>query len=152
MKNENKSIYYGILFYFLYTQIYSIIVNVLTLPILCMQWNIHIIPILFSLVIVLLSVLFCRAKRFPRIKIWVVLLVVLFSVMLKLFNIPAKFYLSCSNPVYSIEEQSMITNYILICKTLNTIVLLAISYFKYLKIQQEEKFNGNINERTPISK
>ncbi len=152
MKNENKLIYYGILFYFIYVQIYSIISEVLISPILSMQWNIHIIPILLSLVIILLSVLFCRAKRFPRIKIWVVLLVVLLSVMLGVFNIPAKFYLSASNPVYSIEEQSMITNYILICKTLNTIVLLAISYFKYLKIQKEEKFNGHIDEGTPISK
>ena len=151
MKNENKLIYYGILFYFIYVQIYNIISEVLISPILCMQWNIHIIPILLSLVIILLSFLFCRVKRFPRIKIWVVLLVVLLSVMLRLFNSPAKFYLSGSNPVYSIEEQSMITNYILICKTLNTIVLLAISYFKYLKIQKEEKFNGNIDE-TLISK
>ena len=147
MKNENKLIYYGILFYFIYVQIYSIISEVLISPILSMQWNIHIIPILLSLVIILLSVLFCRAKRFPRIKIWVVLLVVLLSVMFGVFNIPAKFYLSASNPVYSIEEQSMITNYILICKTLNTIVLLAISYFKYLKIQKEEKFNGHIDSK-----
>lgn len=137
MKNENKFIYYGILFYFLYTQIYKTISNVLISPILSMQWNTHLIPILLSLIIILLSVLFYRIEKFPKIRIWFVLLVVFLSIVVSFFNMPDKFYLSSSNSVYSTEKQSMITNYILICRVINTILFLAISYFKYLTVRKK---------------
>jgi hypothetical protein len=138
MKNENKFIYYGILFYFLYTQIYKTISSILISPILDMQWNINFIPIMLLLLIVLLSVWFYKIKLFPNIRIWFILLVVFFSILVSFLNIPNKFYLSSSS-VYSIDKQSLITNYILTCRTINTIAVIAIAYFKYLKFQKNEK-------------
>jgi hypothetical protein len=142
MKNENKLIYYGILFYFLYIQIYKIISSVLVSPVLIMQWNIHLIIILLLLLIISLAVWFYMIKQFFKIKLWLILSVVFLSISLSLFNIPDKFYLSGGHSVlYSIDKQSMITNYVLICRVINTILFLAIAYFKYLKIEMKEKLN-----------
>lgn len=142
MKNENKFIFYGILFYFLYIQIYKIISSILISPILSMQWNIHLIPVLLSLIIILLSILFYRIKKFPKINFLFILLVVLLSILVSFFNIPNKFYLLGGDSVYSIEIQSVIINYILICGVINTTIFLTISYFKYLKIQKKDKLGS----------
>lgn len=136
MKNENKFIYYGILFYFIYIQIYEIISSILIWPILSMQWNIYLIPILLSLIIISLSIIFYRINKFPKIRIWFILLVILLSILISLLNIPNKFYLLGGDSVYSVKTQSSITNYILICRTINTIVFLSVSYFKYFKSQK----------------
>lgn len=149
---KNKFIYYGILFYFLYNQTYSIISDILILPILSMQGNIHLIPILLSLVIILLSVLFYRITKFPKIRIWLILLVIFLSVVVSFFNIPAKFYLSGINSAYSTEKQSMITNYILTCKVINTIVFLAIAYFKYLTAEKKDKHNSDVDNTLKFEK
>ena len=139
MKNENKFIYYGILFYFLYIQIYKTVSGALILPILIMQWNVFSIPILLTLIILLFAVWFYKKEKFPKIKLWFVLLVVLLSIAVSFFNIPERFYLSGNNSNYSVEQQYSITNYILTFKTINTLIFMVIVYFKYLKIQRDEK-------------
>ena len=131
---KNKYIYYGILFYFLYIQIYGIISRVLTWPVLSMQWNVHLVLILPLLLIIVLSVLFYRLKEFPKIRLWFILLVIFLSVVITFFDIPNIYYMSAYS-VYSFEEKSIITNYIQTCRAVNTIVFLAIAYFKYLKVQ-----------------
>jgi len=133
MKNNNKFIYYGILFYFLYIQIYSALASLLISPILIMQWNIHLIPLLLLLLIVLLSILFYRIKKFPKIRIWFILLVVFISTVVSFFNLPERFYLLGGNSLYSAKIQSSILDYILYCNVVNTVVFLSISYFKYVK-------------------
>jgi len=133
MKNENKLIYYGIIFYFLYVHTYNIIGNLLIISVLIMRWNIHFIPLLLLLLIVCLSILFYRAKKFPEIRIWFVITVVFLSIVVKVFNLPERFYLTGGNPYYSTEMQSVILNYILTCGVVNIVVFIAISYFKYLK-------------------
>jgi len=137
MKTKNRYIYYGILFYFLYTQIYTIISSLLISPILNMKWSIHLIPIIFSILIIVLSLGFYRIKQFPILKIWYILLVVLLSISVSFFNLPEIFYLSGSNSVYSLEQQSIITNYIFTCKLINTVVFLIITYFKYSRSEYE---------------
>jgi hypothetical protein len=140
MKNENKPIYYGILFYFLYIQIYKIISSVLISPVLIMQWNIHLIIVLLLLLVISLAVWFYTIKQFFKIKLWLIFSVIFLSISVSFLNIPDKFYLSGGNSVfYSIDKQSMIANYILICRVVNTIVFLTITYFKYLKIEKEQK-------------
>jgi hypothetical protein len=139
MKNENKFIYYGILFYFLYTQIYKTISSILISPILIMQWNVIFIPILLILIILLFSVWLYKKEKFPKIKLWFVLSVLFLSITVSFFNIPDRFYLSGINSDYTIKQQYTITNYILTFKTINTLIFIAISYFKYLKYQKDEK-------------
>jgi|BioPla2DNA2_1021312.scaffolds.fasta_scaffold66086_2 RsiW-degrading membrane proteinase PrsW (M82 family) len=138
MKNENKLIYYGILFSYLYFQIYSITSKVLISPILYMQWNVHLVPILLSLIIMLLSVWFYKVKNFPKMKLWFIILIVLLSIFVSLFNIPNRFYLLGGNSIYSIKTQSTVINYILICGVINTSIFLVISYIKYLKLKKTE--------------
>lgn len=138
MKNENKYIYYGIVFYFLYIQLYSILAGLLISPILVMRWDIHLIPLFLLLFIALLSILFYRIKTFPTIRIWFILLVVCISTVVRFLNIPGRFYLLGGNSLYSTEIQSTILDYISYCSTLNTIVFLAISYFKYVKSQKND--------------
>jgi hypothetical protein len=137
MKNNNKFIYYGILFYFLYIQIYSALASLLISPILIMRWNIHLIPLLLLLLIVLLSILFYRIKKFPKIRIWFILLVVFISTIVSFLNLPERFYLLDGNSLYSAKIQSSILDYILYCKVVNTVVFLSISYFKYVKTKRK---------------
>jgi hypothetical protein len=110
----------------------------LILPILSMQWNVNLILILLLLLIASLSILFYRIKTFPKIRIWFILLVASLSIVFSFFNIPDKFYLSGVNSGYDLETQSVIVNYILTCRVINTIIFLTISYLKYLKIQRNE--------------
>ena len=133
MKNEHKLIYYGIIFYFLYVHTYNIIGNLLIMPVFILQWNIHFIPLLLLLLIVCLSILFYRAKKFPEIRIWFVIAVVFLSIVIKVFNLPERFFLTGGNSFYSPEIQAVILNYIQTCGVVNTVVFITISYFKYLK-------------------
>ena len=133
---KNKYIYYGILFYFLYIQIFNISSSLLITPILIFQFNIHLILILLFIYIVLLSFLFYRFEKFPKIKIWFIVLIVIVTTLISFFNIPEKFYLTDTYFLYVLEKKSMIMNYILICKTINTIVFLVIAYIKYLKLKE----------------
>ena len=126
-------IYYGILFYFLYTQIYGIICSLLVSPILIMQWNIYLVPIFLLLFTTLLSIWFYRAKKFPKIKIWFILLIVILSIIISFLNIPSWFYLFDYNSAYTIEKRSMIMDYILYSESINLTLFLVISCFKYLK-------------------
>ena len=142
MKNENKSIYYGILFFFLYDKIYEIFSSIVISPILSMQWNIYLVPILLLLIIIMLSVIFYRIKEFPKIRIWHILLVVFLSTLISFFNIPGRFYFTGGNSVYSPETQYTILNYIRFCVAINMMVFLAISYFKYWKLQDPVRQKG----------
>jgi hypothetical protein len=104
---------------------------VLISPVLIMQWNIHLNIILLILFIISLAVWFYMIKQFFKIKLWFILLVVFLSISVSFFNIPDRFYLSGDNSAfYSIDKQSVITNYILVCRVINTIVFLSITYFK----------------------
>ena len=138
---KNINIYYGILFYFIYIQIYQIVSKILISPILSMQCAIYLIPILLSLVVIILSVIFYRIKEFPKIRIWHLLLVFLLSTLITFFNIPGRFYLTGINSTYSAEMQSTIPTFIQIAGTINTVVFLVISYFKYWKLQKNDKLN-----------
>ena len=139
MEKENKFIYYGILFYFLYTQIYSVLASFLILPVLIMQWDIYLIPLFLLLFIALLSILFYRIKKFPKIRLWFLLLVIFISIAVSFLNIPERFYLLGGNSVYSTKIQSAILDYISYGRTLNAIIFLAISYFKYNVVKLRSK-------------
>lgn len=138
MKKENKFIYYGILFYVVYTQIYVIISSVLISPFLILKWNIYVILTLLILPITLLSVMFYRIKKFPRIRLWFILLLIFLSTMLNFFEIPHILYLSSADSLYSLKEQYAIFDYILTCKAVNIIVFIVIAYYKYFRIQRDE--------------
>ena len=136
---KNKNIYYGILFYFIYTQIYETISSLLISPILIMQWNIHLILILLLFLILILSIWFYKVEKFPRIKIWLILIVVCCSILVKFFNIPTGLYLSNNNYVFNLEKQSLITNYIQLCRIINIIIFLGITYLKYSIFRKDIK-------------
>jgi RsiW-degrading membrane proteinase PrsW (M82 family) len=135
MKKEHQFVYYGILFYFLYSQVYKIISNLLITPILIMQWNIYLIPFIVGVVIFALSFCFYRLNKFSPIKIWIILLIVLLSVSISFIGLPARYYMLGGNSIYSIEKQSIITKFILYGSTINTIILVVLTYIKYIKMR-----------------
>lgn len=142
MKSESKFIYYGILFYFLYSQIYNIISNVLILPILSMHWNIYLIPILLGVFIVILSLWFYRLKKFPKIKLWIILLIVSLSITTELFSwVPY----NISKESYINEEKSLILDFTLYCKTINTVIFIIITSLKYTKMKKSNELNSNVD-------
>lgn len=141
MKKEHHLIYYGILFSYLYLQIYSIISSLLISPVLSMHWNIYFIPIIISIFIVLLSLGFYHLKKFPQIKIWWFLLILLLSVIVKSFEWLPYHIAEESCKSYDGEERSLILKFTLYCSTLNTIIFIAIAYIKYHKIKKTSNEN-----------
>lgn len=134
--SDNKLIYYGILFYYIYIQIYGILSNLLISFVLIMQWSVLLIPLFLLLFIVLLSTLFCQIRKFPKIRVWFILLILFTSIAVTFFNIPSRFYLLGENSPYNAKIQTTILDYISYSRALNTIVFLAISYFKYIKLKK----------------
>jgi|GEM_PF-2019412 len=132
MRNINF-IYYGILFYFLYSQIYEIVSSMLIIPILYFEWSIHIIPIILMLLIVSFGSWFYRMQKFHRISFLFILTIVFLSLLVSYFSIPERFYLVRGNSLYDVNQQSVITNYISICRVINTLVIITISWSKYRK-------------------
>jgi membrane protein YdbS with pleckstrin-like domain len=144
MKNKNYSPFYGILFYFMYVQIYIIVSSVLIVPILIMRWNIHSIPVCLIAVVTLFSVWFYKLKQFPEIRFWYILLVFILTTIANLICTPG-FYLKGENYEYHREHMSMILNYNHCCMITFTIVFLSIAYIKYFKTGKDEKFIINDN-------
>lgn len=132
-KLENRNLYYGIFFFFLYGQVYSILSRVLITPIWVMHWNIHFIGILLLSLIALMSVWFYRIKEFPKLNVWFILLVVVVSVAVNFFNFPDSFLFFDDSSVSRNEVRSLLINYITGSSTVNLIVFLAIAYSKYSK-------------------
>jgi hypothetical protein len=92
------------------------------------------------------SVWFYRINQFPPIKIWLILLIFLIPIFIKLIGFPELYFLRGENSYYTIKEQSLISNFMLISSSINTIIFIVISYIKYLKIQRNEKNNGTVSE------
>lgn len=90
---KNKYIFYGIIFYYLYIQVYSIVCKLLVWTVLIMQLNIYFIPVILSIVILIFSFWFYKIEHFPPIKIWFILFVVLTSITLNFLNFPERYYL-----------------------------------------------------------
>ena len=135
---KNKNIYYGILFYFLYLQIYGIISCLLILPILSMNLSIHLVLILPLLFVIILSIWFYKLdEQFPKIKGWFILLVVLFSMAVNFLNLPDRFLSFGDDSVYRNTDRAMIMSYITTCKAILLIAFITISYLKYLKAQKK---------------
>jgi len=135
---KNKNIYYGILFYFLYLQIYGIISSLLILPILSMNLSIHLVLILPLLFVIILSIWFYKLdEQFPKIKGWFILLVVLFSMAVNFLNLPDRFLSFGDDSVYRNTDRAMIMSYITTCKAILLIAFITISYLKYLKAQKK---------------
>ena len=135
---RNKFIYYGILFNYLYIQIYYILSEVLILSVLIMRWDFHLIPLFLLLFVAIFSILFYRIKKFPIIRFWFIFIVVLLSTARSYFNLPYRLHLLGENTLYSTEIQSALLDYILYCRVTNTIVFLAITCFKYVKMKKNE--------------
>jgi len=135
---KNKYIYYGILFYFLYLQIYGIISSLLISPILAMNLSIHLVLILPLLFVIILSIWFYKLdEQFPKIKGWFILLVVLFSMAVNFLNLPDRFLSFGDDSVYRNTDRAMIMSYITTCKAILLIAFISISYIKYLKAQKK---------------
>lgn len=135
-KIQKADMYYGILFYFLYMQTYKILSDILISPVLIMQWSHNIVLIILLLLILILSVFFYRLKIFIKIKIWHILFIIFLSTMMKFFNIPNKFYLGEDTSIYNLSKKTAIMDFILICRTINTLIFISIAFFKYSKNQK----------------
>jgi hypothetical protein len=142
MKNETNSIYYGILFYWLYTTIISMTEDVIILPIIIIKWNIYLIPIILSMLLMSLSIWFYKKKQFPNVKLWFLLVVFILSTLMFKFDVPNRFF---SNGVseYSDSEELMIVNTRSYFIGINTLIFLAIAYFKYWKYRRSVSNTDN---------
>ena len=138
MVKENKFVYFGILFYFVYSQLYKVISHLLVAIILTMRMNIVFIHVFVLLFILLLSSWFYFKKEFFSIKIWFIALLVLVSVSISFFDIPNRLYLY-NNLEYSEVERHLIMNYTLIYGFVNTLLFLVIAYYKYKKTSKSDE-------------
>ena len=138
MVKENKFIYFGILFYFVYSQLYKVISHLLVAIILTTRMNIVFIHVFVLLFILLLSSWFYFKKEFFSIKIWFIALLVLVSVSISFFDIPNRLYLY-NNLEYSEVERHLIMNYTLIYGFINTLLFLVIAYYKYKKTSKSDE-------------
>ncbi len=138
MVKENKFVYFGILFYFVYSQLYKVISRFLVAIILTMGMNIVFIHVFVLLFILLLSSWFYFKKEFFSIKIWFIALLLLVSVSISFFDIPNRLYLY-NNLEYSEVERHLIMNYTLIYGFINTLLFLVIAYYKYKKTSKSDE-------------
>ena len=138
MVKENKFVYFGILFYFVYSQLYKVISHLLVAIILTMRMNIVFIHVFVFLFILLLSSWFYFKKEFFSIKIWFIALLLLVSVSISFFDIPNRLYLY-NNLEYSEVERHLIMNYTLIYGFINTLLFLVIAYYKYKKTSKSDE-------------
>ena len=138
MVKENKFVYFGILFYFVYSQLYKVISHLLVAIILTMRMNIVFIHVFVLLFILLLSSWFYFKKEFFSIKIWFIALLLLVSVSISFFDIPNRLYLY-NNLEYSEVERHLIMNYTLIYGFINTLLFLVIAYYKYKKTSKSDE-------------
>ena len=139
MVKENKFVYFGILFYFVYSQLYKVISHLLVAIILTTRMNIVFIHVFVLLFILLLSSWFYFKKEFFSIKIWFIALLVLVSVSISFFDIPNRLYLY-NNLEYSEVERHLIMNYTLIYGFINTLLFLVIAYYKYKKTSKSDEY------------
>lgn len=135
MKSENQFIYYGILFLFLYLKAYSFISNALTCLILGLKGNIFIIPVVLSLFIMCLFFVFYRLKSFPKIKLWMILIIIFLLSIANLFLIPSTYYAG-GQSIYNQDQRIMISSFITYCNAFNTIGIIIISYVKYYRLNK----------------
>ena len=138
MVKENKFVYFGILFYFVYSQLYKVISRFLVAIILTTRMNIVFIHVFVLLCILLLSSWFYFKKEFFSIKIWFIALLLLVSVSISYFDIPNRLYLY-NNLEYSEAERHLIMNYTLIYGFINTLLFLVIAYYKYKKTSKSDE-------------
>ncbi len=138
MKQENQFIYYGIVFLFLYLKVYSIISNALTCLILGLKGNIFIIPIVLGLLILSLFIVFYRLKSFPKIKLWIILVMVALLIITNLFLIPSTYYAG-GYSIYNEDQRIMIALFITYCNAINTGVIIIVSIIKYFRMNKELK-------------
>lgn len=138
MVKENKFVYFGILFYFVYSQLYKVISRFLVAIILTMGMNIVFIHVFVLLFILLLSSWFYLKKEFFSIKIWFIALLLLVSVSISFFDIPNRLHLY-NNLEYSEVERHLIMNYTLIYGFINTLLFLVIAYYKYKKTSKSDE-------------
>ena len=138
MVKENKFVYFGILFYFVYSQLYKVISRFLVAIILTTRMNIVFIHVFVLLFILLLSSWFYFKKEIFSIKIWFIALLLLVSVSISYFDIPNRLYLY-NNLEYSEVERHLIMNYTLIYGFINTLLFLVIAYYKYKKTSKSDE-------------
>lgn len=136
MKNENLFIYYGILFLFLYLKVYLIISNLITSLILSLSGNIFIVPIILSLLILGLLVGFYKLKSFPKINLWVILIIIALLPIGNSIFLPSAYY-EGGNSLYNEEERKMIASFITYCSTINYLGIIIISYLKYYRYNKK---------------
>ncbi len=136
MKNENLFIYYGILFFFLYLRVYLIISNIITSLILILNWNIFIIPISLSLLILGLFVGFYKLKSFPKINLWIILIIMALAVIGNGIFLPSVHY-NGTYSVYNEEERKMISSFIRCFHDISTTGIIIISYLKYYRYNKK---------------
>lgn len=146
MKNENKYVYYGILFYTFYLQIYFVVSEVFFLPVLIFRWNIHFIPLFLLLLVAILSITFYRIKNIPILNVWFILFISFLSSVIYTFTLKYRFYLLDRDPLYdSPEILPTITNYLSECNSFNIFLFLCISYYKYIKTKKNNWLQSHID-------
>ena len=132
MKSENSFIYYGIIFLFLYSKVYLIISKIITSLILILNWNIYILPISLNLLTLGLFVGFYKLKSFPKINLWIILIIIALLTIVNSFFSPLTYY-DGVNSLYNKDERLMISEFISISNTINAVGIIVISYIKYYR-------------------
>ena len=134
LKKEHY-IYYGVLFFFLYLNIYHIISRCLVCGILSLEANIFLIPVALGVLILGLLTIFCSFKTFPKIKLWVILIVVGSLAITNLLFVPSNYYLRADS-LYSLGEKESITSFITYCDAINNVAVIVAAYIKYTITQR----------------
>jgi hypothetical protein len=132
MKQNNLNVYYGILFLFLYSRIYSIIVNVFVSCALLLKINAVILPFVLGIIVLAMVLLFSRIKTFPSVKLWMIVLIIIISSLLNYFFTPFHFYAGED------AKWSLLTYSITCSRFLFEILIILIAYLKYRKTVSQQ--------------
>ena len=128
MKKNNLNIYYGIVFLFLYSRIYSIFANLFVCTILFLKINIFVLPFVLFVIGFIMLILFNKIKKFTYIRLWMIILIFTVYGLSSYFFDPAKFY--DGEP----KKHVLIINFLTSSKFLFEILIIIIAYLKYRKI------------------
>jgi len=125
MEKNNFNIYYGIIFLFLYSRIYSIFTNLFICAIYFLKINIYVIPIMLLAIVLTMLIIFTKIRKFPLLNLYVIIILVIVFILCNNFCEPINFYQGES------KKQFLISNFKSISYTIFNFAIIIISFIKY---------------------
>jgi energy-coupling factor transporter transmembrane protein EcfT len=134
LKTEEKYLFYGILFLFVYNRLFIICNDLISSLILVCQWNAYLVPIALLLLCTIFLLFFLKLKDYPKINFWLIIGVILVPIAINFFMLPNRYYF-----YYSAEDQKMLFDCRILINGINTYILVFIVYFKYYRLNKQLK-------------